>query len=249
MTRIRRKEELMQPTGMRVIGFSGEDGSTLNDVEDRFNTPVQLEDPDTGRLQWGDTLAGNGIRDLTLAEVIALGFTTIEYQWMLRYELESPKGSFIRNEFELNALVAGHEPSKTNGIRLAYQHAPEGSVTRAQFERGTNHRQRGVDQNWPHHALGWVDEQGNRVQHVPDRFKARYLYDGYFGGRQIMEPLSEKGVTVMELTSLVVLGFSADEYRAIHAYEEETGSFVQSENHLDEIMGFSRDPGLKPPSR
>lgn len=38
MTRIRRKEELMEPTGMRVIGFIGEDGSTLNDVEDRFSS-------------------------------------------------------------------------------------------------------------------------------------------------------------------------------------------------------------------
>lgn len=248
MTRVRREEPLNE-LGMRVVGFMGEDGSTVDDVEDRFNTPLKLENPNTGETWFGDPLAKTGVKDLTMTEVMALGFTTMEYQWMLRYDLESPPGGFIGSEFELNALVAGHVPSEVAGIRLAYQQAPEGPVNGEQFRKGPNHRTRGADQNWRYHALGWVDDRGNRVRHVPDRFQAIYLHDGYFGGRQIMGPLSEKGIRGMDLTSMVVLGFSADEYRAMHAYEEETGDFVQSENHLDEIMGYSINGSLRQPSR
>ena len=248
MSRIRRDEPL-NDLGMRVVGFMGKQGETLNDVNDRFNTFLKLEDPATGETAFGDPLARTGVTDLTMAEVTAVGFTTLEYQSMLRYELESPPGDFIASELELNALLAGLPPTNVAGIRLGYQAAPEGSLRRDQFREGPNHRSRGADQNWQYHALGWVDEKAIRVRHVPDRFKARYLYDGYFGGQQIMEPLSEKGMMAMDLTSMVALGFSADEYRAMYAYEEGSGNFVQSEDHLDEIMGFSVERGLSPPQR
>ncbi len=248
MSRIRR-DEPSDDLGLRVIGFVGRDGETLNDVEDRFNGILKLEDPENGEIWFGDPIATTGVKNLKMAEVMALGFITLEYQSMLRYELESRPGDFISSELELNALVAGQPPSNVVGLRLAYQEVPDGPVKRDQFRMGPNHRTRGADQNWRYHALGWVDDTGNRVRHVPDRFQARYLNDGYFEGWQIMEPLSEKGMMAMDLTSMVALGFSADEYRAMYTYEEETGNFVQSEDHLDEIMGFSVERGLSPLQR
>lgn len=248
MIRVRREEPLSEE-GMRVIGYWGDDGAAVSDVDDRFNAWLKLENPETGKTSPGRPLAQTGIDNLAMTEVMVLGFTTEEYKWMLRFELEGAPGDFVSSEYELNALVAGRTPSKMAGVRLAYEQAPNGPVTQDQFRNGPNHRTRGADQNWPHHALGWVDYKGNRIRHVPDRMQAQYLYDGYFGGRQIMGPISENGVRGMDLTSLVVLGFSADEYRAMYAYEEETGLFVESEDQLDEIMGYSRDRGLRPPSR
>ncbi|PDS57282.1 hypothetical protein CO663_18360 [Rhizobium anhuiense] len=94
------------------------------------------------------------------------------------------------------------------------------------------------------HAVCWVDEEGNPVDEVPDRFQALYLLANEQMGNTMIEtwPLARKGVIGMSIRDMATLGFSTEEYLALLRYEEQFGETVQSEEELDALIASSPTP-------
>jgi hypothetical protein len=91
------------------------------------------------------------------------------------------------------------------------------------------------------HAVCWVDDHGDPVDEVPDRFQALYLIENEQMGNTIIEnwPLARKGVSSMSIRDMATLGFSTQEYLALIRYEDEFGETIQSEEELDALIGSS----------
>jgi hypothetical protein len=87
-------------------------------------------------------------------------------------------------------------------------------------------------------ALYWVDDDGNRVQEVSDRFQARYVFLIEETGEPRLErtPFSVKGVSGTSIRDIAALGFATEEYLALIKYEAETFDTIKSEEELDELL-------------
>jgi hypothetical protein len=113
-----RERRIDLPALFEVVGWVDDDGSPVEDVEDRFKSKFILKDCETDDT-WicASPLGERGIAQMSLKNVLALGFTTVEYQEMIRYEaLSENVMDFIRSEDELNAILHGPAHGATDTV-------------------------------------------------------------------------------------------------------------------------------------
>lgn len=93
------------------------------------------------------------------------------------------------------------------------------------------------------HVVGWVDDDGNPVEEVPDRFKARYLFVDEETGEQFIssQTVGDHGISGTSLRDIVTFGFSTAEYKEMLAYEEKYFVPIRSEEELDALFPYDRE--------
>ncbi|MGO4355156.1 hypothetical protein AB4Z25_24885 [Rhizobium sp. RAF36] len=191
------------------IGF---DGELLAGVDDRFTRLYTYTDEMTGERRVSDLTVGDeGVSDMELSRVVALGFATAEYRVMLKQEEKS--GSPIKSEAELNRhfqLEQGADTTK--------RQARETLVDRI-------------------HVTSWVDDKGNPLPTVIDRFNSRYAWVDEKSGAIFFDyGLAAYGIYGMPLRDVVTLGFNAQEYRVMIEHEGNNIEPIQSEEELQALM-------------
>jgi hypothetical protein len=90
--------------------------------------------------------------------------------------------------------------------------------------------------------LHWVDDDGNRLEHVEDRFGTRYaIYDHDYHTTHF-ETLANTGVGVLTLNDAVAMGFTSEEYLKMmqFIFDHSGKECVVSEDELNGL--FSRKP-------
>lgn len=102
MTRVSRMET---HDAIAFVSWLDEDYNETDEVEDRFNSDFLVCDSYTGRSWVAARLCQESIAVYAAGDIPAMGFTTAEYQEMLRYSVENP-GDFVRSEEQLNEVHA-----------------------------------------------------------------------------------------------------------------------------------------------
>lgn len=89
-------------------------------------------------------------------------------------------------------------------------------------------------------VIGWVDDEGNLVADVPDRFQAEYMFKNERTGKTYLSgcTLADKGLTTSSIRDAVTFGFSTDEYLDILEWEKQSARFIQNEEELNDLIGF-----------
>ncbi|WP_313760949.1 hypothetical protein [Rhizobium sp.] len=81
-------------------------------------------------------------------------------------------------------------------------------------------------------AIGWVDEQGNAIDRVPDRLDQRYAVLSPDGHVWISCPLFATGFEELSLEDALKLGFTTSEYQAGIRHRLLTSELLQTEEGL-----------------
>ncbi|WFU10348.1 hypothetical protein QA646_05680 [Rhizobium sp. CB3090] len=110
-----RKKRSEMFTSLEVLHWLDEDGNPVADVEDRFNSRYVYYNHSLGEsFACKDTIAETGVGIFSLQDVLTLGFTTEEYNAMMRYFFENNREECISSEEELNELM---QPNCGTGLR------------------------------------------------------------------------------------------------------------------------------------
>lgn len=98
-------------------------------------------------------------------------------------------------------------------------------------------------------VLHWLDDDGNPVDEVEDRFNGRYVYYNHSSGESFacMHTIAETGVGVFPLQDILTLGFTTEEYKAMMRvfFESDREEIVSSEEELNEILRPKFGSGLR----
>ncbi|WP_149340858.1 hypothetical protein [Neorhizobium sp. P12A] len=88
--------------------------------------------------------------------------------------------------------------------------------------------------------IGWVDDAGNLVDDVPDRFQAQYMFVDERIGKTFVSgcTLAEKGLATTSIRDVVTFGFSTDEWLDILEWEKRNGTYIQSEDELNDLFAL-----------
>lgn len=81
-------------------------------------------------------------------------------------------------------------------------------------------------------VIGWVDENGDPVDNVPDRLNQRYSVRMPDGRIRISCPLYATGLEVLTLDDAMRLGFSTSEYQAALRFRLLNVELIQTEEEL-----------------
>ncbi|WFU49152.1 hypothetical protein [Sinorhizobium terangae] len=89
-------------------------------------------------------------------------------------------------------------------------------------------------------VLYWLDDHGNRVEDVDDRFNSRFMmHDSMLGDTWVAEKtIAESGVAIFTLKDIVTLGFTTEEFNAMMRVlrDSDFEECVSTEEELDELM-------------
>lgn len=92
------------------------------------------------------------------------------------------------------------------------------------------------------YVVGYVDDEGNLLEDVADRFNTRYAFHNTTTGETMINTrvVGERGINGSSLRDVIAFGFSTAEYKAMLAYEEEYGVPIRSEEELDELFPYEQ---------
>ncbi|TCR76778.1 hypothetical protein [Rhizobium sp. BK376] len=206
---------------IEMVVWIGADGCPLADVEDRFTSHYSYLDEETGERRLSELTVGDeGIANMDLYRVVALGFSTAEYLAMWRYEEKT--GRSISSEAELNALFWSDRETD-----------PTTRQNRDEFANTI-------------YVVSWVDDDGNPVRRTGDRFHSRFTWvDERKGTVQFIEEgIASSGMSGTTLRDAVTLGFNALEYKAMIEHERNNFELIQSEEELEALLIST--PSTKP---
>lgn len=202
---------------LNEVVWLGDSGETLAAPADRFTTSYSYIDEETGeRCLSPSTVGDEGVENLDLPRVLALGFSTDEYFAMLEHEGKT--GSPVKSEAELNSLFRP-DPRADPAKRQA-----RGAIADII------------------HVVSWVDDNGDLVDQTADRFHSRFAWiDERSGVVSVSKDVfGARGMSGMSLRDAVNLGFSCGEYRAMVDYERTYLELIESEEELESIFLSTR---------
>lgn len=83
-------------------------------------------------------------------------------------------------------------------------------------------------------VVGFIDDNGNLVSEVADRFQSRFAYvHGSSGATHISNtPLADQGITKFSIRDAVTFGFSTSEYLDLLEWERQSDVYIQNEDEL-----------------
>ncbi len=87
-------------------------------------------------------------------------------------------------------------------------------------------------------VIGFVDDGGNLISEVADRFQARYAYVHTPSGETHISasPLADQGITKFSVKDAVVFGFSTGEYLDLLEWERQSSHYIQNEDELTALF-------------
>lgn len=92
---------------MEFVAWLNDAGEPVDFVDDRFNSHYLMRDVETNETWVSEsTIAEEGVGFFSLADIERLGFTTAEYQAMLRFIFESTEYECVTSEEELDKLMS-----------------------------------------------------------------------------------------------------------------------------------------------
>lgn len=130
----------------------------------------------------------------------------------------------------------------TMGTTMTLRNGSEEWVTRCYFPTSERLASLGV-------AIGWLDENENLIEQVPDRLNQRYAVRSPDGHVWISGPLFARGFEVLSLEDALRLGFTTSEYQAAIRHRLLTSELIQTEEGLmaeqiaprDEVEAICRE--------
>ncbi|MBX4883827.1 hypothetical protein HJA90_09520 [Rhizobium bangladeshense] len=188
-----------------ILGWLGDDGSTVPSVEDRLKA-TYLVRRSNGCVVESTPLSHTGFQTVTLQGALTLGFTTSEYQAGLRRQMLAVE--YLTSEEELAAELLppkdGWESLLREGSDDRNEWDPLRRVpypTEAHFER--------------YEVIGWVDETLPEGSAMPaDRLQAEFRLQDNLTGKTFGSGhhLAEIGLESLSIQDALILGFSTLEY-------------------------------------
>lgn len=216
-----------------ILGWLGEDGSTVPSVEDRLKA-TYLVRGSNGCVVESTPLSQTGFQTVTLEGALTLGFTTSEYQAGLRRQILAVE--YLTSEEELAAELLPPKDGWESLIREGSDDRNEWDPlrrvpypTEAHFER--------------YEAIGWAHEILPEGSAMPvDRLQAQFRLQDNLTGQKFDSGhhLAEVGLESLSIQDALTLGFSTLEYQAALRTRLLERRHLVDEADLDE----SRNPPL-----
>ncbi|MGR9289892.1 hypothetical protein ACU8OS_15690 [Rhizobium leguminosarum] len=219
------------PLFERARGWLDADGELVASTADRFATPYAIDDCDTksGYGYSTGTVGEKGIHYFNLDDVIALGFTTREYQAMMHY-WNSSVADHVRSELELTALMSSSFTGHLNDdgrftsmydVRDRAEHAVGRELSGDRTYR----------QEIREEEIQWADPKGRN-----GRFLTAYVFAKTAPNTAVHgKCLAETGIMDWTLQDVHDWGFTTDEYLYLLLFEiaSDGQDHVRSEKELN----------------
>lgn len=226
-----REFRMEPPPFEKARGWLDADGHLVAGAADRFATPYAIDDCDTksGYGHSTRTVGEKGLHYLNLDDVIALGFTTREYQAMMHY-WNASTGDHVRSELELTALMSssftGHlnDDGRFTSMYDARDRA-EHAVSSERFGDST------YRQEIREEEIQWADPNGRN-----GRFLTAYVFAKTAPTTAVHgKYLAETGIMDWSLKDVYDWGFTTEEYLYMLFFEiaSDGRDHVRSEKELN----------------
>jgi len=227
MTREIRMDPLLYE---KARGWLDADGDLVDSTADRFATLYAIDDCDTksGYGHSTRTVGEKGLHYLNLDDVIALGFTTREYQAIMHY-WNCSMGDHPRSELELTALLSPFSGHLNDDARFSSMYdvrdRAEHAVSSERFGDRT------YRQEIREEEIQWANPQGPNGRFLTPYVFAKSAPTTAVRGKY----LAETGIMDWTLNDVRDWGFTTEEYLHMLLFEIATNGrdHVRSEEELD----------------